>query len=114
MKIEKHGELFKGSTKKDKYEQFKCENCGCEFSVKEDEYYRDSGTNNLITTSTYTTWSPFDTLVCSCPECYKICKKSCYKTYNELINNASTTASKLCNCDASNETSTFTINNEVK
>ena len=112
MKIKKHGKLFKGSTEKDKYEQFKCENCGCEFSVEKDEYYRDYGTN-LSTSDSITGTicnyisSPTDTFVCSCPECYKICKKLVYGS----IVSYSTYAS--CNCD-SNKASTFDINNEVK
>lgn len=113
MKIKKHGKLFKGSTGKDKYEQFKCDNCGCEFSVEKDEYYRDPWQNSITVTSSYV-WSPFDTLVCSCPECYKICKKTCYKIYNELNTTASSTYTYTsCNCD-SNKASTFDINNEVK
>lgn len=110
MKIKKHGKLFKGSTEKDKYEQFKCENCGCEFSVKEDEYYRDYGktlstSDSITATSTYV-WSSIDTFVCSCPECYKICKK--------YVNGypVSYSVTNTCNCDT-NKTSALDINNEV-
>lgn len=111
MKIKKHGKLFKGSTEKDKYEQFKCENCGCEFSVKEDEYYRVDSLTTITITSNYS-YSPTDTLVCSCPECYKICKKYDYKavTYDTTLNSTSSSATTPLNMlnrstavDASNE-----------
>ena len=84
MKIKKHGK-FSSRKSKEHFEEFKCDNCGCEFSVKDDEYYRDEGT--YFTTSTLTSnsvtysWPPQDTLVCSCPECYKICKKSVTGAY---------------------------------
>lgn len=93
MKINKHGKCYSKPKEKEKFESFKCENCGCEFSVKEDEYYRDPGSyyasnwyssgdvnkckidNKISSNYTISLDSPKDTLVCSCPECHKICKK---------------------------------------
>lgn len=80
MKITKHGTVH--DKKDSKKETFKCGNCGCEFSAKEDEYYVDLGaggdnssfTNITITASMFHTVVK-DYLVCSCPECHKIVKK---------------------------------------
>lgn len=80
MKIKKHGDTYnKGA--EEKKEKFKCENCGCEFTAEEDEYYRDYGgadapdwTNTVSLTYTVRSVTK-DYLVCSCPECYKIVKK---------------------------------------
>ena len=80
MKIKKHGDCYNkdGQNKKEK---FTCKNCGCEFTVDDDEYYVDYGGANYsdsassISVSTYV-WTTLtkDYHVCSCPECYKICK----------------------------------------
>ena len=83
MKINKHGKKHEESKK----EEFRCDNCGCEFAVKPDEYYIDYGarvaygpkdcttyelhTNYTVTVST----TMKDVYVCSCPECHKIVKK---------------------------------------
>lgn len=78
MKITKHGKKFE--KKEEKFEDFKCDNCGCEFSVKADEYYVDKGgkdeesygtLSGSISISSYIQ----DYYVCSCPECHKIVKK---------------------------------------
>ena len=79
MKIRKHGNQYV-RVKPDPTESFKCDNCGCEFSVKEDEYYIDYGGADYKigdwVTATYTISTIIkDNLVCSCPECHKICKK---------------------------------------
>ena len=77
MKIIKHGNKIE--KKKEKFEDFKCDKCGCEFSLKEDEYYVDKGGKDMednenaysVTISAYIN----DYFVCSCPECHKIVKK---------------------------------------
>lgn len=75
MKVTKHGKKFE---KKEKFEEFTCENCGCEFSLKEDEYYTHEGGadfNNSICGTISVSSHISDYLVCSCPECHKIVKK---------------------------------------
>ena len=82
MKIKKHGNTYEKEPK-DKTEKFTCENCGCEFTAKEDEYYVDLGgadqpsitCTNTISTAWMFAYSVNDYLVCSCPECHKIVKK---------------------------------------
>ncbi len=77
MKIKKHGKMF--SKEKDpKIEKFICDHCGCEFTVKEDEYYVDFCGADQWTSGglTYTISTIVkDYYVCSCPECFRICKK---------------------------------------
>ena len=97
MKIIKHGKKFDKKTE-NKFEDFKCESCGCEFSVKEDEYYIDYGGKDAeaeesltsITISAYIN----DYYVCSCPECHKIVKKVSSRTrinYLDMISGSSVT-----------------------
>ena len=94
MKIRKHGNQYT-KEKPERTESFKCDNCDCEFSVKEDEYYTDYGgaDNNswtIGTSCTYTISAVIkDYLVCSCPECHKICKKITERK-NNLITTSST------------------------
>lgn len=79
MKIRKHGRLFTGTEPKEKIEKFKCDNCNCEFSVKDDEYYRHAGGgsyNWTVTGNLTWTYPTKDLLICSCPECYRICRKT--------------------------------------
>lgn len=72
MEIKKHGKKYQN---KDGKETFVCEKCGCEFTAKEDEYYKDGNcsitTSSLIDNLTYSSCS----YICSCPECHKIVKK---------------------------------------
>lgn len=81
MKIKKHGSKYSGPVDQKKYEKFKCDKCGCEFSCESDEYYEDLGGADWIysgisaSTSTYYRTTVKDYLVCSCPECHKIVKK---------------------------------------
>lgn len=81
MRIKKHGKMFE-KPEPIHTEKFSCENCGCEFTCKDDEYYTHFGGadwnagSNCITATTYTISSTIrDYLVCSCPECHKIIKK---------------------------------------
>ena len=70
MKITEHGDK-----KYDRRpEEFKCRNCGCEFTADGDEYYLKKGLpcNSLSTTSLVYQATVVDTYVCSCPECHKI------------------------------------------
>ena len=60
MKITKHGSTYKKED--NKKEKFECGNCGCKFDCDDDEFYTDYGGGSY--------------LVCSCPECHKICKKT--------------------------------------
>lgn len=79
MKITKHGDKYK---KEPNLEEFKCKNCGCEFSAKDDEYYTDTSpfiTDQGISLNYTISCSHEDWLVCSCPECHKIVKKSKYR-----------------------------------
>jgi hypothetical protein len=99
MKVLNHGSTYKEDKDPPKYEKFKCEKCGCRFSCEEDEYYTDYGTcwptwtcgSETITTSATIVNSGYsstatDILVCSCPECHKIVKKTKTRTvYNPSI-----------------------------
>lgn len=80
MKIRKHGSEYDKTLKKDNSEKFDCDNCGCEFTAKQDEYYVDCGGADYGTYTNinlnYTISSVIrDYYVCSCPECHKIVKK---------------------------------------
>ena len=79
MKVTKHGKKFKDDNVNT--EEFRCYNCQCEFRAKPDEYYTDYNSWNQsgIGSITYSSTAE-DTLVCSCPECHKICKKTKYRT----------------------------------
>lgn len=100
MKIIKHGKNYP-EKKKEQFEEFKCNNCGCEFKVKEDEYYTDERNNYSNISLTYHCYM-YKTLVCSCPECHKICKKDVEKNnyYTSLTgtdsNSVTIDASKAC------------------
>lgn len=80
MKIKKHGDCYNKDSQ-NKKEKFACKNCGCEFTADDDEIYVDYGganyTNSVnsisVSNCTWITWTK-DYHVCSCPECYKICK----------------------------------------
>lgn len=72
MKISKHGKKYKTNGS----EEFKCDNCGCEFTAEKDEYYIHAGDWPTVTTSCVIGYSITDYLVCSCPECHKIVKKT--------------------------------------
>lgn len=80
MRIKKHGSKYSGPLDQKKYEKFKCDKCGCEFSCESDEYYEDLGgadgyySGISVSTYVYRTTTK-DYLVCSCPECHKIVKK---------------------------------------
>ena len=74
MKIKKHGKKF--SKQKPTIESFVCGNCKCEFECKEDEFHIDHSTNISQQTSLTFAFSSEETLVCSCPECHKIVKKT--------------------------------------
>ena len=79
MRIKKHGKMYEKEPPV-KVEKFKCENCNCEFTCTDDEYYVDFGGANWNSSDgvyiTYTICSTIkDYLVCSCPECHKIVKK---------------------------------------
>ena len=89
MKITKHG---KSTKKQVKYESFKCDKCGCEFEVKEDEYYIDSSYIGGIGLSISNLYEK--TYVCSCPECHKIVKKTENSTsivYTSKLDDSETT-----------------------
>ena len=79
MRIKKHGRCYQ-KEEPIKTERFECKECGCEFTAKDDEYYVDCGSNsywNGISSITYSYSTTItDWLVCSCPECHKIVKKS--------------------------------------
>ena len=86
MNITKHG----NNTKEElNTEQFKCEQCGCEFTADYDEYYVEKG--SCFTTSSSLVYTYYtnvtDTYACSCPECHKIVTK----TKTRLASNPSIT-----------------------
>ena len=79
MNVIKHGEQAPAELMT---ENFKCDQCGCEFSSDYDEYYVEKG--SCFTTSSslvyiYTA-TVTDTYVCSCPECHKIVTKTKQRT----------------------------------
>lgn len=104
MKIKKHGSTYINN--QDKTEEFVCQNCGCKFTVKNDEYYIDYGgaDNSWVVSSSITyTWSSTikDYYVCSCPECHKIVKKV-HERQN--YNYCTTTLSGTCTADSTTST----------
>ena len=74
MNISKHGNRYSNQG----MEQFLCGFCGCEFDVYDDEYYVDLCGADIINTNPLTTGNCMchDYIVCSCPECHKIIKKT--------------------------------------
>lgn len=74
MNITKHGENSKDKTMP---EEFKCGQCGCEFTADYDEYYVEK--ESCWTASASTTYvykaTVTDNYICSCPECHKIVVK---------------------------------------
>ena len=79
MNITKHGSCTEVELNT---EEFKCEQCGCEFTADYDEYYVEKG--SCFTTSS-SLWYVYrtnvvDTYVCSCPECNKIVVKTKQRT----------------------------------
>lgn len=83
MNIIKHGE---NTPLESKTEEFKCEQCGCQFTADYDEYYVSKTDESLLTglgiSSTYYTYatSATDVYICSCPECHKIVTKTKQRT----------------------------------
>lgn len=74
MNVTKHG---KDKEEKVIAESFICENCGCEFTAKENEFYvehRPYSINGLSATY-FTCGYATDKYICSCPECHKIIVK---------------------------------------
>lgn len=101
MRIKKHGKAFVKQPD-EKVEKFICKECGCEFTVKEDEYYVDKGSNyGSATYSTTIDWTStvIDKLVCSCPECYKICIKDRQRNESYTYPSINTTTTPLINKD---------------
>lgn len=72
MNIKKHGCNPK---EEQQTEEFKCEQCGCEFAAGYDEYYVERGSawsgNYSGFSYTYSSYVT-DKYICSCPECNKI------------------------------------------
>lgn len=98
MRIKKHGKMYEKEPPV-KVEKFKCENCDCEFTCTDDEYYADLGGADLNSDSgiylTYVIRSTIkDYLVCSCPECHKIVKK-----IRERQNDCFTTSASTWTCN---------------
>ena len=100
MKINKHGKIFNKEETTTK-EKFTCENCECEFTAKDDEYYVDFGgadssgwTVGSSITYTISTVTK-DYLVCSCPECHKICKKIRERKTENYYTNSNITTTTL-------------------
>ena len=81
MNIFKHGE---NTPLELKTEEFKCAQCGCQFTADYDEYYISKGSfiTGLGSSSTYYTYTTnvTDTYICSCPECHKIVTKTKQRT----------------------------------
>ena len=78
MKITKHGKKYKKENSDT--EEFVCSNCQCEFDAKPDEYYTDCNASSISESGSITfSTTAEDRLVCSCPECHKICKKTKYR-----------------------------------
>lgn len=79
MNIIKHGEQ---SSEKMQTEEFKCGQCGCEFTADYDEYYIERGYNYMTSAALTYTYNAIitDSYVCSCPECHKIVVKTKQRT----------------------------------
>ena len=79
MKIIKHGVNDREELNT---EEFKCKECGCEFTADYDEYYIHKGSQfSFPSTNTYVySCKVMDHYVCSCPECHKIVIKEKERT----------------------------------
>ena len=122
MKIKKHGSYYQ-KEEVIKAERFECKKCGCVFTAKDDEYYTDWGTSSTSYTGSLTyTWTSTitDWLVCSCPECHKIVKKSRKRELTTTPYTTTTPFTVTCNNslsgtssnDGSATTHTSTVNAE--
>jgi len=95
MKITKDGVLKKIDLKQ---EDFKCNECGCEFTADYDEYYVEKGSCFTTTsTSTYYVYkaSVTDKYVTCCPQCHKIV----VKTKERLVENPTITLTSFTTAD---------------
>lgn len=93
MKIIKDGVLKKIDLKQ---EDFKCEQCGCEFTADYDEYYVDKGTCFTTTSITYAyKASVTDIYVTCCPQCNKIVTK----TKDRIVDNPTITLTSSTTAD---------------
>lgn len=117
MKIKKHGSKYET---KPNVESFECENCGCEFTVKEGEYYRDySGAENssdyYTVRSITISYTTKDYLVCSCPECHKIVKKIVERKVNSYqpLTTWTTTLKNDTNTTVTGDVKDYTISSST-
>lgn len=96
MNIKKHGNLSKEEAKT---EEFKCEQCGCEFDADYDEYYVEKG--SCLTTASSLTYvynaTVSDTYITVCPECHKVVTKTKQRTVSNITTTYSGTASTKIN-----------------
>lgn len=94
MNITKHGIIMQDVQP---VENFKCDQCGCEFAADYDEYYVEKG--SCITTSASTTYvysaTVADIYVCSCPECHKIVTKHKQRLDDSITVNLSGTVEHI-------------------
>ena len=72
MNITKHGCIDYPKN----IEEFKCEQCGCEFTANDEEYYVDKANDydGISVVGSYSA-TVTDMYVCSCPECHLIIRK---------------------------------------
>lgn len=117
MKIKKHGSKYEI---KPNTESFECENCGCEFIAKEDEYYRDFGgaeaSSDYYTARSITiSYTVKDYLVCSCPECHKIIMKVVERKVNSYqpITTWTTTLKNDTNTTVTGDVKDYTISSST-
>ena len=113
MKINKHGKKYEES----KQEEFKCDNCGCEFAVEPGECYIDYGAGVIygskdwieISTNYTVSTTVKDVYVCSCPECHKIVKKEKEHTNSDITVIGSCSKTILDSCTTTCKTSKVDI-----
>ena len=94
MNINKHGVIKKEDLNT---EEFKCEQCGCEFTADYDEYYIEKGTcftTSSVLTHTYSS-TVTDTYICSCPECHKVVAKTKTRIESSQVTLSGTASSSI-------------------
>ena len=94
MKINKNGVLAKDELQQ---EDFKCKQCGCEYTADYDEYYVEKGSCSTMASSlsyVYKT-NVTDKYITCCPQCHKIV----VKTKERLVENPAITLTSSTSAD---------------
>lgn len=101
MNIIKHGNSAKDVLNT---EEFRCEQCGCEFSADYDEYYVEKGSCLTTSSSMSYVYSAVvtDIYICCCPECRKVVTKTKNRTVENPTITCGTQTSDPCESCSTN------------